>query len=119
MQNEEYHTTLWRVGSRKGAQGGILDGWVEKVRGRFPKAVARSFRRRVYSPRFNMSGNLAMLDASHGGGRRRVIRSPRRRGRAPTAAPRVEGPLPVMERRTRREHSLLVRTLRRFRIVPF
>src|SRR5205807_9196385 len=64
MQNEQYHTTLWRVGSRKGAQGGILDGWLENVRGRFPKAVARSFRGRVYSPRFNMSGNLAMLDAT-------------------------------------------------------
>ena len=64
MQNEQYHTTLWRVGSRKGAQGGILDGWLDKVRGRFPKAVARSFRGRVYSPRFNMSGNLAMLDAT-------------------------------------------------------
>src|SRR5262245_41962713 len=64
MQNEQYHTTLWRVGSRKGAQGGILDGWLEKVRGRFPKAVARSFRGRVYSPRFKMSGNLAMLDAT-------------------------------------------------------
>src|SRR5947209_9360545 len=44
MQNEQYHTTLWRVRSRKGAQGGILDGWLERVRGRFPKAVARSFR---------------------------------------------------------------------------
>src|SRR5947208_10327520 len=63
MQNEQYHTALWRMGSRKGAQGGILDGWLEKVRGRFPKAVTRSFRGWVYSPRLNMSGNLAMLDA--------------------------------------------------------
>src|SRR5438093_7858184 len=41
MNNTTPRYGAWGV---ERGQGGILDGWLERVRGRFPKAVARSFR---------------------------------------------------------------------------